>query len=171
MGMVVGHELTHGFDDQGRQFDAEGNLKDWWTPASGQAFVERADCVKKQFDGYVAVDDLHLNGALTLGENVADLGGLKLAYAAMEAYAQQHPDRVVRGTPLHRRRSSSSSATPRRGAPTPGRRSSGCWPGPIPHSPPRYRVNGPLSNLPQFQQAFQCKAGDKMVSQNRCTVW
>ena len=170
MGMVVGHELTHGFDDQGRQFDAEGNLKDWWTPASGQGFIERANCVKQQFDGYVAVDDLHLNGGLTLGENVADLGGLKLAYAAMEAYAQQHPDRVLRGSRftaeqqffLGYAQAWCTNARPeieRVLART------------DPHSPPRYRVNGPLSNLPQFQQAFQCKPGDKMVSQNRCTVW
>src|SRR5262249_48943021 len=82
MGMVVGHELTHGFDDQGRKFDARGNLMDWWTPESGSAFIERADCVKKEFDGYTVVDDLRVNGALTLGENVADLGGLKLAFAA-----------------------------------------------------------------------------------------
>ena len=95
MGMVVGHELTHGFDDEGRQFDAKGNLADWWTPESGKAFVERAECVKKQFDGYVAVDDLHVNGALTLGENVADLGGLKLAFAAMQAYAKAHPERAA----------------------------------------------------------------------------
>ena len=67
IGMVVGHELTHGFDDEGRQFDAKGNLDDWWTPESGKAFVERADCVKKQFDGYVAIDEVHVNGALTLG--------------------------------------------------------------------------------------------------------
>ena len=170
MGMVVGHELTHGFDDQGRKYDAEGNLKEWWTPGSGQAFVERADCVKKQFDGYVAVDDIHLNGGLTLGENTADLGGLKLAYAAMTAYAQQHPERMPKGgrfTPQQQfflgfAQSWCTNARPeieRVLART------------DPHSPPRYRVNGPLSNLPQFQEAFQCKPTDRMVSQNRCTVW
>jgi len=170
MGMVVGHELTHGFDDQGRKFDARGNLTDWWTSASGQAFVERADCVKRQFDGYTVLDELHLNGGLTLGENVADLGGLKLAYAAMEAYAREHPD----GRPGGRRFTSQqefflgtaqmwcTNATPeelRRRVATDA------------HAPPEYRVNGPLSNMPQFQKAFACKAGDRMVAQNRCEVW
>ncbi|HEX4620047.1 MAG TPA: M13 family metallopeptidase, partial [Myxococcaceae bacterium] len=81
MGLVVGHEITHGFDDQGRHFDAKGNLVDWWSPTAGPAFTERADCVRKMYDDSVAVDDLHVNGKLTLGENVADLGGLKLAHA------------------------------------------------------------------------------------------
>ena len=170
MGMVVGHELTHGFDDQGRKFDARGNLTDWWTPASGKAFVERADCVKRQFDGYTVLDELHLNGGLTLGENVADLGGLKLAYAAMQAYAREHPDRRPpegRFTPeqqffLGTAQMWCTNATPeelRRRVAT------------DPHAPPAYRVNGPMSNLLQFQQAFGCKAGDKMVAQNRCEVW
>ncbi len=124
IGMVVGHELTHGFDDEGRQFDAKGNLDDWWTPESGKAFDERAACVKKQFDGYVAIDDLHVNGKLTLGENIADLGGIKLAFAAMQAYAKEHPDRAARSGPLHAASSSSSSAPRRPGAPTRGQRRS-----------------------------------------------
>ena len=95
VGMVIGHELTHGFDDRGRLFDGDGNLTDWWSPEAGKAFVERAACVKTQYDGYISVDDLHLNGALTLSENVADLGGLKIAFAAMQAWAKEHPDRVV----------------------------------------------------------------------------
>ena len=170
MGMVVGHELTHGFDDRGRKFDAKGNLVDWWTPESGKAFVERTDCVKRQFDGYVAVDDVHLNGALTLGENTADLGGLKLAFAAMEAYAKAHPDRAPppsRFTSQQQFFLGAAQAWCTNTRPEEARRRATV----DPHSSPQYRVNGPLSNLPQFQQAFGCKAGDRMVAQNRCEVW
>ncbi len=170
MGMVVGHELTHGFDDQGRQFDAKGNLSDWWTPESARTFVERVDCVKKQFDGYVAIDDVHLNGALTLGENVADLGGLKLAFAAMQAYAREHPERSAppsRFTPEQQFFLGEAQAWCTNVRPEEARRRATV----DPHSPPQYRVNGPLSNMPQFQQAFGCKAGDRMAPQNRCEVW
>jgi endothelin-converting enzyme/putative endopeptidase len=172
MGMVVGHELTHGFDDEGRQFDAQGNLTDWWTPESGKAFVDRVSCVKKQFDGYVSIDDLHVNGALTLGENVADLGGLKLAFAAMQAYAKAHPERTAapsRFTPEQQFFLGHAQAWCTNIRPEEARRRVTV----DPHSPPRYRVNGPLSNLPQFQQAFGCKPGDRMVAppQNRCEVW
>jgi endothelin-converting enzyme/putative endopeptidase len=169
MGMVVGHELTHGFDDQGRKFDAAGNLVDWWTVASGKGFEERAACVKTQFDGYVAVEDVKLNGGLTLGENTADLGGLKLAFIALQAYVKAHPDRV-----------------------TPSRYSleqqfflgyGQAWCGKArtqearkraqvdPHASPEWRVNGPLSNLVAFQEAFGCKAGQAMVRSPRCEVW
>ena len=170
MGMVVGHELTHGFDDEGRQFDAKGNLTDWWTPESGKAFVDRVSCVKRQFDGYVSIDDLHVNGALTLGENVADLGGLKLAFAAMQAYAKAHPDRVPaasRFTPEQQFFLGHAQAWCTNTRPEEARRRVTV----DPHAPPRFRVNGPLSNLPQFQQAFGCKANDRMVAQNRCEVW
>jgi putative endopeptidase len=170
MGMVVGHELTHGFDDQGRQFDAKGNLTDWWTPESGKAFVDRVDCVKKQFDGYVAIDEVHVNGALTLGENVADLGGLKLAFEAMQAYAKAHPERAApnsRFTPEQQFFIGNAQAWCTAVRPQEARRLATI----DPHSPEKYRVNGPLSNLSQFQQAFACKAGDKMAPQNRCEVW
>src|SRR5258708_38078984 len=82
IGMVMGHELTHGFDEEGRQFDGHGNLHDWWSPQVGKEFDQRAACVARQYDGYVSVDDLHLNGKLTLGENIADLGGIMLAQQA-----------------------------------------------------------------------------------------
>ena len=170
MGMVVGHELTHGFDDQGRQFDAKGNLSDWWTPESGKAFVERVECVKKQFDGYVAIDDLHLNGALTLGENVADLGGMKLAFSAMQAYAKEHPERAAppsRFTPEQQFFLGQAQSWCTNVRPETARMLATV----DPHSPAEFRVNGPLSNLPQFQQVFGCKAGDRMVAQNRCEVW
>ena len=89
VGSVIGHELTHGFDDEGRQFDGKGNFEDWWTPADSKQFTERADCVVNEFNGFVAVDDLHVNGKLTLGENLADLGGLKLAFLAYLDRAQK----------------------------------------------------------------------------------
>src|SRR5262249_32960699 len=91
MGMVVGHEFTHGYDDEGAQFDGDGNMKNWWSDASGKAFKDRTQCVKNQFDQYVAIDDIHVKGELTLGENVADLGGLKFAHAAMQKWAQANP--------------------------------------------------------------------------------
>ena len=99
IGMVMGHELTHGFDDEGRQFDAKGNLRDWWTPPVGKEFETRAQCVVDQYDGYVAVDDLHVNGKLTLGENIADLGGLKLAHAAyVTARGSKEPEKIGKWT-------------------------------------------------------------------------
>ena len=170
MGMVVGHELTHGFDDQGRQYDEKGNLRDWWTPESAKQFAERADCVKKQFDGYVAIDDLHVNGALTLGENVADLGGLKLAFAAMQAYAKAHPERTApsaRFTPEQQFFLGMAQAWCTNIRPQLLRQLTTV----DVHSPDKLRVDGPLSNMPEFQKAFGCKAGDRMVAANRCEVW
>ena len=170
IGMVVGHELTHGFDDHGRQFDARGNLTDWWTPESATAFVERASCVRRQFDAYVAVDEVHVNGALTLGENVADLGGLKLAFAAMQAYAREHPERAApasRFTPEQQFFLGAAQAWCTNIRPEEARRRAAV----DSHSPAQFRVDGPLSNLPQFQQAFSCTSRDRMVAQDRCEVW
>jgi putative endopeptidase len=170
IGMVIGHELTHGFDDRGRLFDGDGNLTDWWSPDAGKAFVERAACVKTQYDGYVAVDDLHLNGALTLSENVADLGGLKIAFAAMQAWAKEHPDRVARDarfTPEQQFFLGAGQAWCRNIRPEELRRRVTV----DPHSPAHFRINGPFSNMPQFQAAFSCKAGEPMVRQTRCEVW
>ncbi len=169
IGMVMGHELTHGFDDEGRQFDAKGNLRDWWTPPVGKEFDKRAACVVDQFDGYVAVDDLHVNGKLTLGENIADLGGLKLAYARVREGARQRDageDRQV-----HRRAAVLPRLRRRRGAPSARPEMARMRVTTDPHSPPQYRVNGPLSNLPEFAEAFSCKAGDKMVRKAECDVW
>jgi putative endopeptidase len=172
IGMVVGHELTHGFDDEGRQFDSDGNLRDWWTPSVGAEFDRRASCVEKQFDDYVAVDDLHVKGKLTLGENIADLGGMKLAFATFQRAEKDHP-----ATP------------PNLGGFTPSQQfflgygqawCSNYRPEALrllvstnEHSPPQFRVNGPLSNLTEFGTAFQCKAGDKMVRSDdkRCVIW
>jgi putative endopeptidase len=171
IGMVVGHELTHGFDDEGRQFDSEGNLRDWWTKIVSAEFDRRATCVEKQFDDYVVVDDAHVKGKLTLGENIADLGGVKLAYATFERGETQN------------------GAAPAGGGFTPeqqfflGFAQSWCAnyrPEALrllvatnPHSPPRYRVDGPLSNLPEFGAAFQCGDPSPMVrsKEKRCEVW
>ncbi|WNG18954.1 M13 family metallopeptidase [Cystobacter fuscus] len=174
MGMVVGHEITHGFDDEGRQYDAEGNLRDWWTPASDKAFRERVACVKEQYDNYTAIDDVKLNGALTLGENVADLGGLKLSHAAMEAWLARDAEAA--------KRAEGSRYTPSQQFFI-GYAQSWCskyrdaYARQLavvdPHSPPYWRVNGPVGNLSEFQKAFQCKADAKMVrpAAQRCEVW
>ncbi|HXU68529.1 MAG TPA: M13 family metallopeptidase [Polyangia bacterium] len=168
IGMVMGHELTHGFDDQGRQFDAKGNLRDWWSAPVGKEFVARAQCVVDQYSGYVAVDDLHLNGKLTLGENIADLGGLKLAHTAYEASkGTKAPQQMGKYTDeqLFWLGAAQSWCTKRR--PERARMLVTV----DPHSPPQFRIDGPLSNLPEFSAAFQCKAGDKMVRKTQCTIW
>ncbi|MFO0727627.1 MAG: M13 family metallopeptidase [Myxococcota bacterium] len=167
MGMVVGHEITHGFDDEGRKFDADGNLKDWWSEAAGKQFESRTQCVKEQFDGYVAVDDLHVKGDLTLGENVADLGGLKLSLQAMKAWEAKHPAPYQGWTSsqLFFLGYGQSWCTKRRPEDSRVRVNVD------PHSPPIWRVNGPLSNLKAFSEAFGCKAGQKMARPNACEVW
>ena len=169
MGMVVGHEITHGFDDQGRKFDAAGNLADWWSPASGKLFEERVACVKSQFDGYIAVEDVKLNGALTLGENTADLGGLKLAFMALQAYQKAHPDELkpTRYSPEQQFFLGYAQAWCGKYRPEALRTLAKT----NPHSSPEWRVKGPLSNLVPFQEAFGCKAGQPMVRSPRCEVW
>ena len=171
VGMVIGHELSHGFDDSGRQFDADGNLKDWWTAEDAAKFKEKAQRVVEQFNGYIAVDSLHLNGKLTLGENIADLGGLTIAYYAYQRSLKGKPrPPVIDGfTPEQRFflghaqgwRSQMRDEAARMRALT------------DPHSSARWRVNGPLSNMPEFAKAFGCKAGDPMVRDDsvRAEIW
>jgi putative endopeptidase len=171
LGMIAGHELTHGFDDEGRQFDGDGNLKDWWSPTVSKAFEQRAQCLVKQYNGYIAVDDVHLNGELTLGENIADLGGIKNAFAAFRASLAGKPEPApAQGFTANQQFflgaaqawcSKISDAFARTLAQS------------DPHSPARYRVNGPLSNLPEFAQAFQCKEGARMArpAAERCQIW
>jgi putative endopeptidase len=171
IGMVVGHELTHGFDDEGRQFDADGNLRDWWSTPVSAEFDKRASCVEHQFDGYVVVDDSHIKGKLTLGENIADLGGVKLAFSAL--------DRAEKGNPA----SSMAGGFTREQEFFLGFAQSWCAnyrPEALrllvatnPHSPPKFRVNGPLSNFSGFASAFQCKEGSPMVraAADRCEIW
>jgi len=167
-GGTVGHELTHGFDDEGRQFDAGGNLRDWWTPEDAKEFEKRASCISDQYSTYTIVDDIKINGKLTLGEDVADLGGLILAYMAWKAdTAGQTLDPIDGLTPDQRFFvgygqswcGQTRDETKRLRATV------------DPHSPEKYRTNGVVSNMPEFQQAFHCKAGSPMVNENRCRIW
>jgi putative endopeptidase len=160
MGSVIGHEMTHGFDDRGRQFDGRGNLRDWWTPADARRYQERASRVVNEFNGFVAVDTVHVNGKLTLGENIADLGGIALAHAALEKAIAGKPHPLIDGlTPEQRFFLAYARIWQSKVRPEEARTRAAT----DPHSPPRWRVNGPLSNLPEFAKAFGCKAGDPMV--------
>ena len=169
IGMVMGHELTHGFDDEGRQFDAKGNLKNWWSPQVNAEFEKRADCVVKQFDGYTVLGDVHVNGKLVLGENIADLGGLKIAYAAWTEQRKSEKKPIKIGGYTEEQAfflgTAQSWCTLRKDELARMRVVTD------PHSPPEYRVNGPLSNLKEFSDAFQCKPGAKMVRADQCVVW
>ena len=170
MGAVIGHEMTHGFDDQGALFDPEGNLKNWWTAEDQKAFKERTQCIVDEYDQFVAIDDVHVRGKLTLGENTADNGGLRIAYMALlksiadsgkqpgkidgftpeqrffigwgQIWCQNQTDQMARLLALNNE-----------------------------HSPGNYRVNGVVKNMPEFQKAWGCKEGQPMVAQNACRVW
>jgi endothelin-converting enzyme/putative endopeptidase len=167
-GAIVGHELTHGFDDQGRKYDAKGNLHDWWKPEDAKNFDTRAQCLVDEYSGFVAVDDVHVNGKLTLGENTADNGGLRLALAAYMAVAATQPDKTLdEFTPEQRLfigfaqiwcENSRPEATRLRVQTNP-------------HSPGRFRTNGVVSNMPEFAKAFSCKPDAPMVRANACRVW
>lgn len=172
IGAVIGHELTHGFDDQGRKFDATGNLRDWWTEQDGKEFVHRTDCIADEYSGFTAVKDdkgeVKLNGKLTLGENTADHGGVKVAYLALMNMLGAGADKKIDGYAPGQRFfigfaqvwcQNVTDQTARVLALT------------DPHSPGRYRVNGTVSNSEEFRQAFNCKPGDAMVRENSCHVW
>jgi putative endopeptidase len=170
IGAVIGHEMTHGFDDQGRQFDAQGNLTDWWTPESAKLFLERSKAIVKQFAGYSAFDDLHLNGELTQGENIADLGGLKIAYAAFKKATAGKPAEKIDGfTPEQRFFLSWANVwhTNMRDAALRLQVNTD------PHSPARFRVNGPISNLDEFYAAFGVPENSPMrrALADRVTIW
>ncbi len=171
MGAVIGHELTHGFDDEGRKYDAQGNLRDWWTKEDADRFTAQANLVVDQFASYVAVDSLHLNGRLTLGENLADLNGLRIAYAALERAlaARPRPPRLDGFTPEQRFFLGWAQIWRGRTRDEYARMLVAV----DPHSPPQWRVNGPLSNVTEFARAFGCKAGDTMVRADslRPRIW
>jgi predicted metalloendopeptidase len=170
IGVVIGHEMTHGFDDRGRQYDAQGNLTDWWTPASAEKFKARAAGVVKQFSGYTVLDGVHLKGELTQGENIADLGGLKISYAALQkALAGKPHDRIDGFTPEQRFFFSHASVWRDAMRPEEQRRRVNI----DPHSPGLWRVNGPLSNLDEFFQAFNIPEGAPMrrPAADRVTIW
>jgi putative endopeptidase len=170
IGAIIGHELTHGFDDEGRKFDAAGNLKDWWTAQDAKEFESRAKCIADEYSGMDATDGVKLNGELTLGENTADNGGLRVAYMALENTLAKSPQSradldgftpeqqffvayaetwCANSTPQYLRMAAQSD----------------------PHATPKARVNGVVSNMPEFQKAFGCKTGQPMVRENACRVW
>jgi predicted metalloendopeptidase len=172
MGMVMGHEISHGFDDSGRKFDASGRLVEWWAPEVAARFEERAACVEKQYSGYEVAPDLFVDGKLTLGENIADLGGLKQSYRAYKKWEKEQsaPEATVAGlTPdqlyfVAYAQAWCTVATPE-------------WEKvqvkSDPHSPARFRVNGPVRNLPEFARAFQCEQGQPLYPKpdDVCIVW
>ena len=170
IGAVIGHEMTHGFDDQGRKSDAEGNLKDWWTADDAAQYLKRADLVQKQFDGFVAIDSVHINGKLTLGENLADLGGANIAYGALQRRLKTKPQGKIDGfTPEQRFFLSFAQIWRENIRPE----SLKLQINTDPHSPGHFRCNGPLSNMPEFAQAFGLKDGVAMVrpEEIRAKIW
>lgn len=168
MGMVIGHELTHGFDDQGSQYDAEGNLRDWWTAEDKAAFQALAKKVVEQFNGYTIVGGQHLNGELVQGESIADLGGLKIAYQALQAALAEKPQGEIDGlTPDQRFFLGYARIWAMNMRPEYERLQVNT----DPHPHPRYRVNGPLSNMEEFQKAFKVPDGAPMVRQPRNRIW
>jgi putative endopeptidase len=171
MGAVIGHEIIHGFDDQGRQFDAFGNLSGWWTEADTEEFNRRAEVVEKQFDGYVAIDSLHVNGKLTLGENIADLGGLLIAYGAYRRSLQGKPEPAPIDGLTGPQRFFLAWAQIWRAKSRP--EFIRLLVNVDPHAPPEFRTIGPLSNIPAFAEAFDCKRGDPMVrpAEQRAQIW
>ncbi len=167
-GGTIGHELTHGFDDEGRQFDAQGNLKDWWTPQDAKGFEDRINCQRDQYAKYIVVDDIHINSKLTSGEDVADLGGTLLAYIAWKMQTAGQSLQAKDGfTPDQRFFIGYAQWACENVRPEDLRLSAMT----DPHSPGVYRVNGIVSNMPQFVTAFGCKAGQPMVNAPMCKVW
>ncbi|MBJ6142466.1 M13 family metallopeptidase [Hymenobacter sp. BT559] len=170
VGAVIGHEMTHGFDDQGRRSDAKGNLRDWWTKEDNEKFNAKADMVGKQYDAFSPLDSVHVNGKLTMGENLADIGGITIAYQAFQKTAQFKGGQKIDGfTPAQRFflgyaqiwRANQRPEALRQQVQT------------DPHSPGQYRTNGPLMNMPEFYEAFGCKDGNKMVraQADRSRIW
>ena len=168
MGAAIGHEITHGFDDEGSQFDAKGNLRDWWTKDDRKNFDERASCVQKQFDGYEVEPGLHENGKLVLGESIADLGGLAISYAAYEKSIEgKRPPTLGGFTPEQRFFLGWAQVWGANMRPENARLMANTNEHPL----PKFRTNGPLSNMELFAKAFGCKKGDVMVRESVCKIW
>ena len=168
IGAVIGHELTHGFDDEGRKFDPQGNLRDWWTEQDGKEFEKRAACVADQYSGFTAVDDLKVNGKLTLGENVADNGGMRIAYMALMSLLAGKEPAPIEGLTAKQRFFLGWANVWCENRSDPFSR---MLVQVDPHSPGKWRVNGTVSNMPEFREAYHCKADAPMVNQNACRVW
>ena len=168
-GGTIGHELTHGFDDEGRQFDAKGNLKDWWTKKDAAEFEKRTTCLTDQYGKYIVIDDVHINSKLTLGEDLADFGGLVLAIIAWKAELAEHPSpATIDGfTPWQRFFIGNAQWACSNERPENLRMNASI----DPHSPTKYRVNGLVANFKEFEQAFSCKPGQPMAPVKRCQVW
>ena len=170
IGTVIAHEITHGFDDRGSKFDSQGNLRNWWAPEDFRTFRRQIQCFADEYSQFVATGNVHLNGQLTLGENTADNGGVRLALAALlETIAEsRRPTEKVEGLTAEQRffilfgQMWCENATPQ-------------WLRFLAeadyHSPARYRVNGTISNMPEFQKAFGCKRDDEMVRARACRAW
>jgi len=170
MGSVIGHEFMHGFDDKGSRFDAQGNMENWWTDEDRQQFDERTKILVDQFGGFVAVDDLHVNGELTLGENIGDLAGLTMAfYALQRALKENSPGEIDGFTPEQRFFLSWAQGWRKSYRPEALKLQVNT----DPHSPAKFRVNGPLANMPEFAAAFGCKEGDPMAlpADQRAEIW
>jgi putative endopeptidase len=170
MGSVIGHEFMHGFDDKGSQFDAQGNMENWWTDEDRQHFDERTKILVDQFGGFVAVDDLHVNGELTLGENIGDLAGLTMAFYALQtALEGNNPGEIDGFTPEQRFFLSWAQGWRKSYRPEALKLQVNT----DPHSPAKFRVNGPLANIPEFAVAFGCKEGDPMAlpADQRAEIW
>ncbi len=174
-GGVIGHELTHGFDDEGRQFDGQGNLRDWWRKDDAKQFADRAACVSDEYSGFTQIDAEHGNGKLTLGEDLADLAGLRLAFLAYESKAKETgvkltaPGGAEYGglTPAQQFFTAYGQSWCENTRPAAMRERVQV----DPHAPERWRVNGVVENMPAFAEAFQCKAGAAMVAAKRCALW
>jgi putative endopeptidase len=165
---TIGHELTHAFDDEGRQFDSKGNLRDWWTPQDAKGFEERINCQRDQYAQFVVVDDIHINSKLTSGEDVADLGGTLLAYIAWKKQTEGLTLKPKDGfTPDQRFFVGMAQWACANERPENERVQAAT----DPHSPGFARINGIVSNMPQFQKAFGCKAGQPMVHTPTCKIW
>jgi predicted metalloendopeptidase len=171
VGVVIGHELTHGFDDQGRKFDADGNLKDWWQKSDEANFEKLADCFVNEYGSFSPVTGVELNGKLTLGENTADNGGIRLAYLAlMDDLAKKSipvSEKVDGFTQRQQFFLAFAQVWCENQRPEEVRLLSQT----DPHSPGKFRTNGVVSNMPEFSQAFGCNAGDKMYAARGCRVW
>ena len=172
IGLVIGHELTHGFDDQGRKYDPQGNLRDWWTEQDGKEFEKRVSCIADEYSGFTAVDDLKLNGRLTLGENTADNGGARISFNALEHVIAEdktgNAAKPIDGfTPEQRFFLGFARVWCEKQRPEFARMRVSV----DPHSPGKYRVDGVVENMPEFQKAWGCKAGQPMVAANACRVW
>ena len=171
IGALIGHEITHAFDNKGSTFDAAGNLRNWWTDVDRKNFIERAACVEKQYSAFEVEKGLFVNGKLTIGENIADMGGLNMAYAAYLKSLEGKPKPPVIDGLTHEQRFFVSYANRYAALARPEYERLNV--NTDTHSPQRFRVNGPLSNMPEFAEAFSCKAGDRMVrpASERCRVW